>query len=330
MGQMKTSIDWVKTNLDGVIDSKTLNDRPLLIEKLKELIAIESEIRPLVCQSIEHLYEGEYLDGKSTLSILEIILLNTSSIESESVDSAIQLLLLLPCHQANASLPVDERITRIDTGRLANLALESRLNTVIDTSSLIPYVKLIKYAGYRSALPTLESIEKNTADSNLSKEAKEACELLRYSIRLIWEDTPADYTSTLEARSRQLKEYLNDDSLKEDEHIQALFNATKESPAQDQEDPRLMEIESLMDTGSEKLKLAAAFSICRILNPGQSLYKKALMELTSLAMFAGSAGLCIESNAILEEIEIQYPQTSIYIELEKQKVNEAFVKRFRL
>lgn len=326
--QKSNTLAWLKANIPALLPLGLETGAGAIAEQANLIISSDNPDRSMTCQVLSELVSTGLIELTDVFALVRTGLIYTKDLPE---NSRINLLMALA---AALSSPANDYVNRSDTvssreaGELMMRVLEEtakgpeRLER-FTTSAL----EMVAFTGYLPALPVVQALADKHPSPEVCERARKVLITLKDTVRILWHNTRADLVTGLVERASILEKHLDEPALNTDERIQALFDATKDTPFEPM-DPRMLAIERLLFETDEKLRLAAAFVIVTLHPMDSGLLQAAMRALAEIGVNGRSQGCCREASLILEEIEKVEPDLRTEIELARQVANARFLERF--
>jgi hypothetical protein len=187
---------------------------------------------------------------------------------------------------------------------------------------------LMKLAGSAEAEPLFDAIADYHDSAEVQALAKKVSRHVLDSMEYMWANTPEDQVSSEENRAARMCE-APDLKLSEGESVQVLFSQMKGASILIEADPRLVPLETLMRSGTERMRLAAAFALGLCLKTEEA-FAVARLAIKILAGFAVNCERPSDLNDslfALKKVRGLSAGISQEVDRAKQAASEDFINR---
>lgn len=182
-------------------------------------------------------------------------------------------------------------------------------------SLVLRWIHLVSRYGPPALCILLDAITDTADDVDIQQAAKAASYALRGSIRRLWEDTPIDQISSVEARAFRLSSAM--DKYDDDADLsQYVISQCKGELVADANDPRLNILVEILRRGSERVQLAAARCLteCSMANELLPQTREALHIVADILVNAGDSRYINDAMWIFDNFKTNNPAVCSEVE----------------
>lgn len=326
--QKRNTLAWLKANIPALLPLGLETGAGAIAEQANRIISSDNPDRSMTCQVLAELVSTGLIELSDAFALVRTGLLSIRDLPENSRINLLMALAAALSSPANDCVNKSNSISSREAGELMMRVLEETARgPERQERFMMSALEMVAFTGYLPALPVVQALADRHPSSEVAERARKVLITLKDSVRILWHNTRADLTTSLAERASILEKYLDEPALNTDERIQALFDATKDTPLEPM-DPRMLSMERLLFETDEKLRLAATFVIVTLHPLDSGLLQAAIRALAEIGVNGRRQGCCREASLILEEIEKIEPDLKTEIELARQAANTRFLERF--
>ncbi|MCA9803678.1 MAG: hypothetical protein KC777_17020 [Cyanobacteria bacterium HKST-UBA02] len=326
--QKNNTLAWLKANIPALLPRGLETGADAIAEQANRIISTDNPDRAMTCQVLPELVSTGLIGLTDAFALVRTGLLYTIDLPENSRINLLMALAATLSSPANDYANKSNTVSSREAGELMMKVLEETAGGPERQERFtMSALEMIAFTGYLPALPVVQALADKHPSPEVGERARKVSITLKDTVRILWHNTQADLVTGLAERASILEKHLDEPALNTDERIQALFDATKNTPFEPM-DPRMLAIERLLFETDEKLRLAAAFVIVTLHPLDSGLLQAAIRALAEIGVNGRRQGCCREASLILEEIEKIEPELKTEIELARQAANARFLERF--
>ncbi|MGD9684090.1 MAG: hypothetical protein AB7W16_23235 [Candidatus Obscuribacterales bacterium] len=326
--QKRNTLAWLKVNIPALLPRGLETGADAIAEQANRIISTDSPDRPMTCQVLPELVATGLIELTEAFALVRTGLIYTRDLPENSRINLLMALAAALSSPANDFVNKSATVSSREAGELMMKALEETARGPERQERFImSALEMLAFTGYLPALPVVQALADKHPSPEVGERARKVAITLKDTVRILWNNTQTDLVTGLAERASILEKHLDEPALNTDERIQALFDATKDTPLEPM-DPRMPAIERLLFETDEKLRLAAAFVIVTLHPLDSGILDAAIRALAEIGVNGRRQGCCREASLILEEIEKIEPELKAEIELARQAANARFLERF--
>ncbi|MBX9688442.1 MAG: hypothetical protein K2X27_17160 [Candidatus Obscuribacterales bacterium] len=163
-------------------------------------------------------------------------------------------------------------------------------------------------------------------DQALRRKAKDYLAVLQSSLERLWEASNPDQVSSLEFRARSLGELANP-AYTDNEIAQGIFNCCKGLEISNLSDPRLPELNALLNSDSNTIRMAAAIALSHVyrIEPACQIAGKAIEILADTAINGKLGDFVLDAISGVKSFEEMSESTKKKVETANAAANQKFI-----
>lgn len=150
----------------------------------------------------------------------------------------------------------------------------------------------LRHIHHPEAAAVIEAIGTHFQNAEVRRAAKQVLVFRSSSLTRLWDETVEDQVSPVASRAARLSK-LAEATLPSDQMVQSIFNDMKGEPIESAMDDRLPAFRFFLNAADLRVRLAAAFAICRVYQTGE-LSPALLRSLDIIADAAVNGGAAVD------------------------------------